>query len=243
MKKLQTDYTHKHLKPDFPEKRLQDFNPGFIVKYLRNDYETYSLFYRTFIPCIVGKRFFGTTMKCLNINNMKETDLCTYSDEALALLAFENGFELWSDVWKKSKGTIRHVKKTEVTPDEFVSNKTSKYTTHYNDDGTVNYYYRFWSNEGINRFNFLRGKVRSNRKECPEFFEKFVTEWRNINLSPQEKELYNPVPDAENDYTDITVASNTVEAAAENQIGTYEDDESEGENNKIEGRRLNMDEV
>ena len=244
MKKFQTGLSEKHLKTDFPEQRLKDFNPGFIVKYLRNDYEIYSLFYRTFIPPIVGKRFFGTIMKGFNINKMKETDLCTYSDEALALLAFENGYELWSDVWKNSKGTIRHVKKTEKTPDEFMSSKVSKYTTHYNDDGTVNYYYRFWSHAGINRFNVLRGKVRSNRKECPEFFEKFVTEWKNINLSPQEREFFNPTPHAENDYTDITVSSNAVgRGAAENQIGTYEDDDSEGEKNKIEGRKLNMDYV
>ena len=243
LKKLQIDYIHKHLKPDLPEKRLNDFNPGFILKHMRDDFEIYSTFYKTFIPCIVGKRFFGTTMKNLKIDTMKETDLCTYSDEALALLAFENGYDLWIDVWKKSKGTIRHVKRFENIPEEFTSDKGTKYTTQYNDDGTMNNYYRFWSNEGINRFNVLRGKVRSNRKECPEFFEKFVGEWRNMNFSEQEMELYNPVPEAQNDYTDITVASNAAEELAANQIGTCEDDDSEGKKYNIEGKRLDMDEV
>ena len=234
----------KYFKPDLSERRLKDLNPGFVLDHMRDDYEIYSVFYRTFIPCIVGKRFFGTTMKNLNIPTMKETDLCTYSDEALALLAFENGFELWSDVWKKSKGTIRHVKRFEKVPEEFTSEKGTKYTTKYNDDGTMNNYYRFWSNEGINRFNELRGKVRSNRKEFPEFFEKFVNEWRNINFSEEEREFYDAVPDAENDYTDITVRSNAVGgAAAENQIGTCDDDESDGGKKYIEGRKLNMDEV
>ena len=56
-------------------------------------------------------------------------------------------------------------------------------------------------------------------------------------------ELFNPVPAAENDYTDITVASNVAAAGAENQIGTCDDDDSEGEKNMIEGTRLNMDKV
>ena len=74
MKKLQTQYNEKYFKPDLPAKRLKDLNPDFIMNYMRNDYETYSIFYRTFIPSIVGKRFFGTTIKCLNQNPMKETD-------------------------------------------------------------------------------------------------------------------------------------------------------------------------
>ena len=89
----------------------------------------------------------------------------------------------------------------------------------------------------------LKGKVRSNRKKCPAFFEKFVTEWININFSEQEMELFNPVPDAQNDYTNVTVTSNTVQEIAINQIGICENDEGEGKKNNIEGKKLDMDEV
>ena len=34
-------------------------------------------------------------MKGFNVETMDEVELCTYSDEALALVGFENYFEVW----------------------------------------------------------------------------------------------------------------------------------------------------
>ena len=167
---MESEYKKGEENPTLPEDRITDFIPSYLVKNMRSDYEIYSVFYKTFIPTIVGKRFFGSMMNELNPNSQNESPLCTVSDEALALLGFENGFKVWKDVWVKSEGAIRHIRKDEKVPPQFMSDKATKYTTHYNADGTVNSHYRFWSIEGIERFNALRGKIKESRAKHPKFF-------------------------------------------------------------------------
>ena len=98
LKKLEAQYNAKVDDPDLAEDRKYDFHPGHIIRYMRRDYAVYSFFYRKLIPAIVGKRFFGRIMKDFKPETMDENSLCTYSDEALASLGFDNSYEMWYDI-------------------------------------------------------------------------------------------------------------------------------------------------
>ena len=96
------------------------------------------------------------------------------------------------------------MKRNEEVPDEFVSQKTSRYTTKFSDDGTMTSYSNNWSPDGIALFNELRHVVWANRKENPYFFKKLVKEWQNSHLDKEDAAIYNPMPKPGNDYTDVT---------------------------------------
>ena len=130
----------------------------------------------------------------------------------------------------------------EKVPNAFISDKATKYTTNINDDGTVNSYYRFWSHEGIERFNDLRIMVKNNRRENPNFFQEVVNEWKKSQLDKEDAKKYNPMPMADDDYGDHSpgTRANIVTVAETPHVGDYDSEGSPGEGSPMKGRKLNM---
>jgi len=153
---------------------LENLNPEHLVEQMRGDRETYKVFYERFVRCIVGKKMFDYMIADAD-DETKEEDVVTTSDEALALVAFENGYENWCDVWERSEGKVKAIRKTEDYPKDWISTVPTKYTTRTDENGkTKEHSDRSWSAEGINRFNMLVKKVHQNRKDNPGFFKFFV---------------------------------------------------------------------
>jgi len=87
---------------------LSDMNAEYFSNVLRNDFEVYKLFYDVFVRAIVGMRHFDSVV--LNwTTGQEENTLATCSDEAMALLGFENSYEVWQDVYEKSNGQIHPI--------------------------------------------------------------------------------------------------------------------------------------
>ena len=137
--------------------------------------EKYSVFYERFARCIVGKRIFSRRID-------KETEgeeLCSPSDEALALIALENGEENWVDLFIKSKGQIRPVSRNEARPPEWSSEKPKKWTTRRDENGNIiDTSDRQWGADAIERFNDIRQWVILDRKKHPEFVMNWVRDYK-----------------------------------------------------------------
>ena len=56
--KLVKEYKEGVDQPTLTQEKAKQFTPYYIANKLREDYEIYSVFYKTFVPAIVGKRFF-----------------------------------------------------------------------------------------------------------------------------------------------------------------------------------------
>lgn len=152
-----------------------NLNPDYLIENMRADELTYQIFYQRFVRCIVGKKSFDYMIAQAD-EDTKESDVVTTSDEALALVAYENGYNNWSDVWEKSDGKVKAIRKTEDYPKEWISVVPTKYTTRTDADGkTKEHSDKSWSAEGIERFNELVKRVRKDRKEHRGWFASFVT--------------------------------------------------------------------
>jgi hypothetical protein len=91
---------------------------------LRHNYVAYYDFYTYLLPSTVGKRNFK-----IRLNTMAEgEEVATVSDEALALLGIENGHKLWDDIWAKSAGKVRVIRKDETYPEEWNSTVCPQYS-------------------------------------------------------------------------------------------------------------------
>ena len=89
----------------------------FYVDNMRDENGHYFEFFNVFVRQVVSKKEFDAS--CLTWKKGdKDNDIATISDEALALLCFENQFEVWQDVWQKSNGEIRPIPKNEPYPQE-----------------------------------------------------------------------------------------------------------------------------
>lgn len=147
---------------------------------MRSDFDTYKHFYYRFVRSIVGRREFDLVIANWNTGQCEGT-LATISDEALALLSFENGFDVWKDVYERSGGKIRPIPREEEYPKEWISNKETKYTTRRDAKGApVDTKDKSWTAEGILRFNELLAVVARDRKKNPYFIEKFI-EWKKTD--------------------------------------------------------------
>jgi hypothetical protein len=95
----------------------------------------------------------------------------TVSDEALALLAVENGRRVWDDKFARSDKKIRPIHKDETYPPEWETEILPQFTRASINDPTVegNTENKCWNNAGIIRFNELRQLVRQDRKDNPDF--------------------------------------------------------------------------
>jgi len=156
---------------------LSDMNAEYFSNVLRNDFEVYKLFYDVFVCAIVGMRHFDSVV--LNwTTGQEENTLATCSDEAMALLGFENSYEVWQDVYEKSNGQIHPIPKHNEYPKEWIATKKTKYTTKRNADGTpIDTNDKEWSANGIKRYNELLHKVVMNRVKNQSFIEKYI-QWK-----------------------------------------------------------------
>lgn len=153
------------------------FHPEGFKKSMRSDFDNYKHFVYRFVRCIVGRREFDLVIANWKIGQ-KEDTLATVSDEALALLSFENNFDVWEDVYDKSKGEIRPIPRDMEYPKEWISEKSTKYTTKRDAKGKpIDTNDKSWSAEGILRYNELLKVVARDRMRNPEFIEKFI-EWK-----------------------------------------------------------------
>ena len=91
---------------------IEEHSPDYFTLGKRKDSERYKYFYNIFVRQIVGKKEFDTSCRDWSEGDA-ESKISTVSDEALALLCFENQVEVWKDVWERSKGQIRPVSKNE----------------------------------------------------------------------------------------------------------------------------------
>ena len=148
--------------------------PTNLIDKMRADEDTYKIFYERFVRCIVGKKTFDYKVSKADESTQEKT-VVTTSDEALALLAFENGYENWADVWSRSDGKVRAVRKTEDYPKEWITDVPTKYTTRTDANGkSKGNADRSWSSDGIKRFNELMKSVAKNRRKYPGFFASFI---------------------------------------------------------------------
>ena len=229
------------------ENELANHHALYFSEEMRADFDRYKHFYNIFVREVVGKKDFDKM--CQNwTEDHKEYKLATVSDEALALLCFENQLEVWQDVWQKSKGEIAPVPKNKEYPEDWISTKTTKYTTKRDSKGMpVDKKDRSWTVEGIGRFNQLFGLVTENRKEYPDFIKKFI-EWRQSTVKKSESSdasLKNDFPDVKDtlfhDPEDLNVESFTPVERGDEESGSDSSGQNEESNNSGESSEENND--
>jgi hypothetical protein len=112
-----------------------------------------------FVSLVVGKRYY-------NLIHYKQriSDYATPSDEALAILMFENNYARWEDMAKRND-----TRSSTVLP---------LYTNGGVSDGEVasNQRYQGWSDEGLDRFNVLFRRVKEDR--ATDVGKRFETEFK-----------------------------------------------------------------
>jgi hypothetical protein len=100
---------------------------GELALELRRNYNACYDFYTYLLSSIVGKRNFK--IRLLDTMMAEGENIATVSDEAsLALLGIENGHKLWNDIWAKSAGKVRVIRKDEPYPEEWNSTVFPEYT-------------------------------------------------------------------------------------------------------------------
>lgn len=198
LKDMCKDYVREEHGKDFVYK---DLHALYYTENMRDQDGYYADFFDRFVRQIVGKKEFDT--KCLQWDETKsENEVATVSDEALALLCFENHFEVWQDVWKRSKGEIRPISKKDPYPEEWISDKVTKYTSKKDSKGKpVDTKDKSWTNEGFLRFNELFKLVKESREKDPDFFKRFIESKQGIlkEASKKTPSSKKELPDVEDD--------------------------------------------
>jgi hypothetical protein len=143
---------------------------------MRRNFGAYADFYTYMVKAIVGKRTFKKRL----VSMTEGTEIATVSDEALALLGVENGRHVWDDIFEKSDGKIRQIRKDEIYPPEWETDVLPQYTRASKDDPNVarNTENKCWNEAGIIRFNELRQLVQKDRTENPDFKIKWLRQAR-----------------------------------------------------------------
>ena len=98
----------------------------------------------------------------------------TKSDEAFALVVFENNFQRWLDMYNKGNS-----KTSDVQPKWTNGGKSAKNGRSKMCGG--------WDEEGINRYNELYQKIDKDRRENPEFEDEFLQKMQLITKVPKRK--------------------------------------------------------
>ena len=157
---------------------------------LRRNYEACSCFYSNFVCSVVRKRSWNDRLR----HWPEGKDICTVSDEAFALVALENSYDMWMDVAGKlvMQGIMprrTQVKKGETRDSAYESDIPTKCTLSpaqsniRRKSGSQIKSFRTkkllaWSQEGIERFNYFFKEVKQDRLNHPDFFRKWLKEER-----------------------------------------------------------------
>ena len=130
---------------------------------LRKNTKAYIVFYLHFIKCIIKKTPFDERMRAVRPG----FDICTVSDEALALLLLENSWDRWMDLYTKDPTAVWPRRGGKKNNNAVVSLVRTKYTTggyRYDKESTLNQIYtKGWSQDGIRRYNELYDLVQADR--------------------------------------------------------------------------------
>jgi hypothetical protein len=196
---------------------------------MRRNYAAYSVFYSTFLPAIVGR----VLMKRLVADAHTFADVATPSDEALALLALENGVDRWDDIFTRCDGDVRPYAKGQEMPEAHKSTVPTKYTVSSNPHPTTEKEGsdKRWSKDGIIRFNQLRQMIIQDRIDHPEFAPKWLAEEREsvvVNPTTSTTKEDNLV-DADDDFSEPALQSSTGVLKPASQTANVLDDSDESE--------------
>ena len=143
------------------------FLPKTIVETRRQDKDSYHDFVSSFVAPVVGKRKFDKTSYKYLLSRY-----VSVSDEAFALLIFENNYDRWLDMAIKDNWTTSDVMplyttggNASQTPRNLQPNQVQKNTSRTS-------MYQGWSVQGIRRFNILYDLVYKERdSEAGTLFE------------------------------------------------------------------------
>jgi hypothetical protein len=128
-----------------------------VLKMRTNNGNAYELFCDKFVSLVVGRHDWKSRESTEMISSM-----ATVSDEAFAILIFENNYDVWTE---------------DVTENRDGEKASSKYTQ--NGAGTKKY--QGWTVEGLNRFNYLAALVHADRKRDDKKFETMVLQKKDRN--------------------------------------------------------------
>ena len=157
--------------PNFKEQGKELFTIEELCKLRRaeteREKEAFFWFFGEFLSCVVGKRQWSAHKKYQLISQATMTGssdkLVTISDEAFALLMYENYFDKWTtQANATAAGSVQRERKA----------IRGKYTVQ--NSGTCKY--GGWSIDGMNRFNDLYALVKEDRKspQAPAMEKEFL---------------------------------------------------------------------
>lgn len=151
----------------------------------------YTVVYQRFLPCVVGKQLWETRMKEGN----DDIGLCTVSDEAYVLLALENSWDRWIDIFKKNGKQVFYQRG--LKSKEWVSDVPPLYTSGgiVFKDPTKRPKNKGWSTKGIERYNELHKDVKLDRLHNPSFGIKWIETMKAL----QEKKTARTPPQPQQD--------------------------------------------
>jgi hypothetical protein len=198
---------------------------------LRRNYVAYYDFYTILLPSTVGKRNLKK-----RLNTMAEgEEIATVSDEALALLGIENAHKLWDDVWAKSEGKVRVIRRDEPYPDEWISTVSPWYTQTSKADRTQDNQTedKRWTQAGIFRFNALRQAIIADCQAYPGFKVRWLRQARKEIGGLVDPDLdgdnEDKIVDTDDDLFDSVAPSPTQLTAARQMRGALSDSSSNDE--------------
>jgi len=148
-----------------------------IVEEKRKDVEKYRWFYDNVLNHVVGRNLWK--------KNEKETDgsvMASVSDEALALLLLENGWEVWQAECAGGGDEEEGQEGGGVLPDTKYT-MCSRGCTSGTDRGKI----KGWKDEGLERFNKLFQEVKADRKEHGRDFDDMYKEGKRRNAGQKRK--------------------------------------------------------
>ena len=210
---------------------------------MRQHTSAYMVFYSQFVRTIVGKRLFKQRIGTMS----EDEEIATVSDEALALLGIENSAARWNDVFERSQGKIRQIRKDEPYPEEWKSSVMSLYTGTTKSDPSLDgdTEDRRWSQAGIERFNELRKMILQDRQKYPSFKSSWLREQRlklhgKATVATSNATDDNNIVDADDDLFGSNVAlagsptARLVPARQVTGVADEDDASSVGSNNDVE---------
>lgn len=200
------------------------------------------VFFDYFVKSIAKKSLWASRVSQAKI----ETDICSVSDEAFALLVYENNIDRWTDIYSKDPNALLPrlgAGKRRSYCESLVPTKYTRGGIQYSGDQDKpcrGYNGKGWSNEGITRFNVLYGKVLHDRKDNSGFFDRYVAYYKqkiDKEKPPARKKIgetvvlarHNLFGESDDDTEDEEVGAKEDEITAEFNTLVNDGDESSDE--------------
>ena len=121
------------------------------VKSLRDDVVAYGWFCTIFLPCVIGTKEWQSHYRRHELGEFVST-----SDEAFALVNYENNVERWLDMYKRRDLKASDVRAQWTNSGDSVKDGKSKR-------------FRGWAEAGVAQYNAHYKAVRADRAEYPDF--------------------------------------------------------------------------